>query len=130
MPPPSIVRTGPPPGDMTVVVRGGERGLDDLFLDRSLSDCWATHGFFGLSVFADPEGADLADLVRSTPLVRRRIVRLAEVARLREPGFEVAATFKNRRHFSIVLPDASHETFAELRDCFGPPVENPGYDPG
>ena len=114
---------------MMVVVRGGERGLDDLFLDRALGDCWDAHGFFGLSVFADPEGVDLVDLVRATPLVRRRIVRLAEVARLREPGFEVVATFKNRYHFSIVVPDASHRTFAELRDCFGPPVENPGFDP-
>lgn len=130
MPPASIVRAGPPPGDMMVVVRGGERGLDDLFLDRALSDCWVAHRFFGLSVFADPNGTDLAHLARSTPLVRRRIVRLAEVARLRESGFEVVATFKNRHHFSIVVPDASHETFAELRDCFGPPVENPGYDPG
>jgi hypothetical protein len=130
MPRPSLVRSGSPPDDLVVVVRGGERSLDDALLERSLSDCWDAHGFFGLSVFADSNGDGLRELARSTPLVRRRVLRLAVVGRLRETGFEVVATFTNQRHFSVVVPDASRETFAFLRACFGPPVANPGYEPG
>lgn len=130
MPPANIVRAGRPPDDMTVVVRGGERSLDDLLLDRAVSDCWAAHGFFGLSVFADPEGFDLDNLARSTPLIRRRVVRVAVVARLRESGFEVIATFTNRYHFSIVLPDVSSATCSKLRDCFGLSLANPAYETG
>lgn len=128
MPREHLVRGEEPPDELVVVVRGGERGLDDALLERAVSDCWDAHGFFGLSVFADSGGGALLDLARSTPLVRRRVVRLAVVARLREAGFEVVATFTNRYHFSVVVSDASHETFAHLRACFGPPVENPGYD--
>lgn len=54
-----------------VVVRGGERSLDDAVLDRTVADCWAAHGFFGLSVFADAANRDIGDLARRTPLVRR-----------------------------------------------------------
>ncbi|MGQ0431531.1 MAG: hypothetical protein ACT452_03875 [Microthrixaceae bacterium] len=130
IPPASILRAEPPPDDMVVVIRGGERSLEDAALDRALSDCWDAHGFFGLSVFADPTSADIANLARRTPLGRRRVVRIAVVGRLRESGFEVLPTFANRYHFSIVVPDATPRTFTEVRSCFGPPMTNPGYDLG
>ncbi len=129
IPPASILRSDPPPDETVVVVRGGERSLDDAVLDRTVGDCWDAHGFFGLSVFADPASADLAALARRTPLVRRRVVRTALVGRLREAGFEVMPTFANRYHLSIVMPDATARTFEQVRLCFGPPMPNPGYDP-
>lgn len=125
-----ILRAEPPPDDVVVVIRGGERSLEDAALDRALSDCWDAHGFFGLSVFADPSNADIAHLARRTSLIRRRVVRVAVVERLREAGFEVMPTFANPYHFSIVVPDATPQTCAVVRRCFGPPMTNPGYDPG
>jgi hypothetical protein len=129
MPPASVLRAEPPPDDMAVVIRGGTRSLEDAALDRALSDCWDAHGFFGLSVFADPTSTDITKLARRTPLIRRRVVRVAAVGRLREAGFEVMPTFANRYHFSVVVPDATSGTFDDLRGCFRPPMPNPGYDP-
>jgi hypothetical protein len=43
-------------------------------------------------------------------------------------AFEVMPTFPNPYHFSVVLPDATARTYAELRGCFNPPVLNPGYE--
>lgn len=129
-PPSSILRAEPPPADGVVVVRAGERSLDDAVLDRTVGDCWAAHGFFGLSVFADTANPDIGDLARRTPLVRRPVLRTALVGRLREAGFEVMPTFANRYHFSIVMPDATAATFERVRLCFGAPVPNPGFDPG
>lgn len=125
----TILRSDPPPDETVVVVRGGERSLDDAVLGRTVGDCWDAHGFFGLSVFADPASVDLAALARRTPLVRRRVVRTALVGRLREAGFELMPTFANKYHFSIVMPDATARTFEQVRRCFGPPMPNPGYDP-
>lgn len=61
------------------------------------------------------------------PLVRRRLIRTARVGQLGESGFDVMPTFKNRYHYSIVLPDATAQTFAHLRKCFGAPFLNPGF---
>lgn len=129
-PPSSIVRSEPPPDSVVVVIRGGERSLDDAVLDRAVGDCWVSHGFFGLSVFADPAVSDIGELARRTPLVRRRVLRTALVGQLREAGFEVMPTFANPYHFSIVMPDATARTFAKVRLCFGPPIPNPGFEPG
>ncbi|HVE46554.1 MAG TPA: hypothetical protein VNA57_07385 [Acidimicrobiales bacterium] len=128
MPPAGILRAEPPPDNVVVVIRGGERSLDDAVLDRTVGDCWAAHGFFGLSVFADPANSDIGELARRTPLVRRPVVRTALVGRVREAGFEVMPTFSSSYHFSIVLPDATAPTFEQVRLCFGPPMPNPGFD--
>jgi hypothetical protein len=130
LPPSSILRTQPLPDDAVVVVRGGEHSLQNAALDRTVSDCWSTYGFFGLSVFADTSSEDLAKLARRTPLVRRRLIRTARVGTLRQAGFEVMPTFVNPYHFSVVLPDATSGTYAHLRGCFGPPRDNPGYEQG
>lgn len=127
LPPTGILRIDPLPDGLVVVVRGGERSLDDAVLDRAVGDCWEAHGFFGLSVFADTEGDDLPELIRRTPLIRRRTVRTARVGRLRGAGFEVLPTFANRYHFSIVLPDATAATFEGVRMCFDPPIPNPSF---
>lgn len=105
------------------------RSLEDEALARAVGDCWLAYGFFGLSVFADPTNEDIADLARRTPLVRRRVIRVAVVGRLRAAGLDVMPTFANQYHFSIVVPDATEQTFDHVRGCFGPPMSNPGYDP-
>jgi hypothetical protein len=127
LPPPHILRTEVLPDDAVVVVRGGEHSLDDPVLDRTVGDCWSSHGFFGLSVFADPSSGNLAQLARHTPLARRRLIRTARVGTLRKAAFEVMPTFPNPYHFSIVLPDATSATYAQLRTCFNPPSPNPGF---
>jgi hypothetical protein len=128
MPPSHIVRVQPLPDGATIVIRGGERSLDSDVLERAVGDCWEAHGFFGLSVFGDPATADISEIVRRTPLIRRRLVRTAKVGRLRDAGFEVVPTFVNRYHFSVVLPEATEQIFDALRSCFSPPMPNPGYD--
>jgi hypothetical protein len=85
------------------------------------------NAFFGLSVFGAP-GDDLVALSETVSQIRRRPhVRVARCGELRASGFEVAATFSNPLHFSVVLPDATASTFAQLRSCFSEPVPNPGY---
>jgi hypothetical protein len=129
LPPRHLLRDEPPPDDLLLVVRGGARSLSDVALDRSAGDCWDQHGFFGVSVFAAP-GDDLIALSRSNTAIRRRSeIRTARCGALRAGGFEVAATFTNPGHYSVVLPDATPERFALLRSCFSPPVENPGFEP-
>lgn len=68
IPPSSILRAEPPPDNVVVVIRGGEHSLDDAVLDRAVGDCWDAHGFFGMSVFADPAGNDIGELASRTPL--------------------------------------------------------------
>ena len=58
---------------------------------------------------------------------RRPEVRVARCGELRTSGFEVAATFSNPLHFSVVLPDATAPTLARLRSCFSEPLANPGF---
>jgi hypothetical protein len=128
LPPSHILRSQALPDDAVVVVRGGERSLEDTVLDRTVGDCWSAYGFFGLSVFADPSSDDLAQLSRQTPLARRRLIRIAPVGALRKAAFEVMPTFSNPYHFSVVLPDATLRTYSELRSCFNAPVLNPGYE--
>ena len=75
-------------------------------------------------------GDDLVALNEAVSQMRRRPdVRLARCGELRAAGFEVAATFSNPLHFSVVLPDATPSTFAELRSRFSDPVANPGFQP-
>lgn len=127
MPPDHILRDEPPPGNQLLVIRGGRDSLSDVNLERSLADCWDEHGFFGVSVFGAP-GDDLVTLSEEERQIRRRRqVRLARCGDLRAAGLEVAATFTNPRHFSIVLPDAVATTLTLLRSCFSEPVPNPGF---
>jgi hypothetical protein len=124
-----IVREGPPPDDQLLVVRGGRNSLSDANFERASGDCWEQHGFFGISVFGAP-GDDLLALSEAVSQIRRRTeLRLARCGDLRAAGFEVAATFSNSRHFSLVLPDATPSTFAAVRSCFSEPVANPGFQP-
>lgn len=129
MPPPEVLRDEEPPDDLLLVVRGGVNSLSDTILDRSVGDSWEQYGFFGVSVFAAPED-DLVALSDANLAIRRRSqVRTARCGALRKAGFEVAATFPNPGHYSVVLPDATAERFASLRACFSAPVDNPGFDP-
>lgn len=69
-------------------------------------------------------------LSRANLAIRLRSqVRTARCGVLRGSGFEVAATFTNPGHYSVVLPDVTPESFASLRACFSPPMDNPGFEP-
>jgi hypothetical protein len=128
LPPQSLLRDEPPPGDLLLVVRGGANSLSDVVLDRTAGDCWERYGFFGVSVFGAP-GDDLIALNRANIAIRRRQqVRTARCGALRAAGFEVAATFTNPGHYSVVLPEVRPERFASVRSCFSAPVENPGFE--
>lgn len=60
-----------------------------------------------MSVFAAPAD-DLIALSQSNMAIRRRAqVRTARCGSLRAAGFEVAATFTNPGHYSVVLPDVT-----------------------
>jgi hypothetical protein len=129
MPPTEIVRSAVSPDDLLLVVRGGRNSLSDMNLERVTSDCWERYRFFGVSVFGAPDD-DLVALSASVSQIRRRAeLRVARCAQLRASEFEVAATFANPAHFSVVLPNATPATFARLRSCFSEPIPNPGYQP-
>lgn len=103
--------------------------LGDAHLANQVGDCWERYRFFGVSVFGAP-GDDLAGLSHEVRAIRvRAVVRVARCGSLRAASFEVAPTFPNPRHFSVVLPDASPPTFESLRRCFGEPRPNPGHEP-
>jgi hypothetical protein len=92
-------------------------------------DCWARHGFFGVSVFGAPED-DLVALSRAVRAIgRRRMLRVTRCGELRAAGLEVMPTFANPAHYSVVLPDVSTRTFGALRACFSTTQPNPGYEP-
>lgn len=129
LPPRSLLRPGPPPDDLLMVVRGGTRTLSDAHLGNQVGDCWERHRFFGVSVFGAPDD-DLVALTRSVRAIRiRPVVRVTRSGTLRAAGFEVSATFSNPFHYSVVLPDASPATFELLRQCFGSAEPNPGHEP-
>ncbi len=97
----------PPPDNQLLVVRGGRNSLSDANLERASGDCWERYGFFGMSAFG-ALGDDLLALSDAVTQIRRRSeLRLARCGGLRSAGFEVAATFSNPLHFSVVLPDAT-----------------------
>ena len=50
LPSQSLLRPGPPPDDLLMVVRGGTRTLSDAHLTNQVADCWERHQFFGVSV--------------------------------------------------------------------------------
>jgi hypothetical protein len=80
-------------------------------------------------VFGAPED-NLTVLSKAVRAIRvRPVVRVARCGELRSAGFEVLPTFPNPYHFSVVLPDASPETFESLRGCFSDPRPNPGHEP-
>lgn len=80
-------------------------------------------------MFGAPDD-DLVALGRAVRALRiRPVIRVTRCGTLRSAGFEVAATFPNPFHYSVVLPDASPATFELLRQCFGSAEPNPGHEP-
>jgi hypothetical protein len=129
LPSQSLLRAGPPPDDLLMVVRGGTRTLSDAHLTNQVGDCWQRHQFFGVSVFGAP-GDDLVALSRAVRAIRiRPVVRVTRCGVLRSAGLEVMPTFPNPHHYSVVLPDASPTTFEAVRTCFGATEPNPGHEP-
>ena len=107
MPPPEALRDEEPPDDLLLVVRGGANSLSDAVLDRSTSVCWEKYEFFGVSVFAAPEDDLVALSEANLAIRRRRQVRTHVAALFVRQVFEVAATFTNPGHYSVVLPDTT-----------------------
>lgn len=118
-----------PPGDATVVVRGGERSLSDEILQQTAEANLEVFGFWALSVFLAP-GNDLVRLSREVDAMRRRrSVRTARCGELRSVGFPLLDTTRHPLHFSIVLAELTAPTFDRLRNCFSNSMPNPGYGP-
>ena len=108
-------------------MRGGITTLSDAHLANQVADCWDRYQFFGVSVFGAPDD-DLIAVSEAVRAIRvRPLVRLARCGELRAAGFEVMPTFVNPWHFSVVLDNATPETFEALRQRFGEPVPNPGH---
>ena len=130
MPPQTIrLRGDHPPGDATLVVRGGAQSLSNEILGRAAETNRAAFGFLAISVFLAPDD-DLTALSREVPAIRRRrSVRTARCGALRSAGFPLLDTTRHPLHFSIVVAELTTATFDRLRDCFSDPVTNPGYRP-
>jgi len=120
-----LLRGEDPPDDAAVVIRGGERGLDDDVLRRTAERTFEDYGFYGVSVFVAVD-VPVAQLCAEVEEVRRYgQVRLSTVGRLHEAGFTLLSTGR-RPHYDIALPELSGTTLEHLRDAFGPPMVNPG----
>jgi hypothetical protein len=118
-----------PPGDATLVIRGGVDSLADGILIRTAETNHAAFGFWALSVFLAP-GNDLVALSREVSTIRRRRnIRTASCGTLRAAGFPLLDTTRHPLHFSVVLAELTTATFERLRRCFSDPVTNPGFEP-
>ena len=71
LPPQELLRDDVLPDDLLLVVRGGGAAWPIRVLERTTGDCWARHGFFGVSVFGAPED-DLVALSRAVRAIGRR----------------------------------------------------------
>jgi hypothetical protein len=107
-----------------LVVRGGERALDDDHVRRASELTRARWGFDGISVFEAPN-ADVLELCRRVQAVAERPkIRTAFARDLRRAGFALLDTGAEL-HWTIVLADLEPETFQRLRSAFGPVIQNP-----
>ena len=120
-----VLRGEDPPPEATVVIRGGEHGLDDENLRRTAQRSFTDLGFYGVSVFVAVDQPVEILCAEVDALRRYGRVRLSTVASLHQAGFALLAT-GGRPHFDIALPDLAGPTLSRLRDCFGPALPNPG----
>ena len=117
------LRNESPPDDAVVVIRGGIMNLESL--RRSAQVAYQETGMHLISVFLTDE--DNFTAVCSRPELRRyKSIRTSHVAKLRQTGFILLATFQNP-HYDIALPNLEDETLIRLAECFNPPTSNPAY---
>lgn len=88
--------------DATVVVRGGELDADILRTDAERHR--SIYGTYGISVFA-ARGVTVDELAQEPPLIRFDVLTLVRVGVLRVAGFQIEATGRNPRHFTVVFDD-------------------------
>lgn len=86
----------------TVVVRGGT--LDDAVIRADAQRHHDIYGTYGISAFAARDIA-VAELAQQPPLVRFGLLTLVQVGAMRAAGFELEASGRNPRHFTIALDD-------------------------
>ncbi len=88
--------------DGEVVVRGGE--FDPAVVRADAQRMFDIYGVYGISVLA-LRGATLDELAQHSPLVRFSQLVLVTVGAIRAAGLTLEATGRNRRHYTVVLPD-------------------------
>ena len=115
---PPELRDEDPPDDAVVVIRGGLHSLDAEKVIEVCLDSFADFGFYGLSVFAAPDG-DVEGLCRRLERLRSPgTIWVARYGRLRAAGFTLAATDASP-HFDVVLPSLAPDIVDAVRACFG-----------
>ena len=127
MPEPIQLRSAQPP-ETIVVIRLGERTLEDVKL---VDQCARTHGrwgFHGFSVFEVPN-RDYGLLARLVPIVtvRPRLFE-ADGAALVGAGFPLFPT-ADHPHWTVVLSEPTPHQFARVRSLFDGPKPNPAWSP-
>lgn len=111
-----------------LVVRGGERALDDALVRKACELTRTKWGFDGISVFEAPNGSLEELSQRNQGIASRQRIRTAFGSALRHAGFPVLDTAGDL-HWTIVLADTETATLDRLRAVFSPPFDNPGFVP-
>lgn len=113
-----------PPG--LVVVRLGARTLDDVLLERSVTECHDRWGIWGFSVLEVPDG-DYELLARLRPVVaQRRQVLIAIGIDLINDGFPLLPTLDSP-HWTVTLAAPTSAQYERVRAHFHGPFQNPAY---
>lgn len=84
------------------VVRGGDLDADIVRADARRM--FSIYGVYGISVFAVRD-VTLDELAQQPPLVRFERLALVTAGTIRTAGLSLEPTGRNRRHFTVVLPD-------------------------
>lgn len=104
--------------DLTLLVRGGQRGLNADRLRKAAQNADAKLGLLAVSAFADFD-RDLEALCRAKRALRvYGSLWVSTAGRLRAAGFAIEQTGRDHAHHSIVLPDLVPSTLGRLRACF------------
>lgn len=96
------IRTGDELDDDEVVLRGGD--FEPGVVRADAQRMFHIYGVYGISVFA-LRGATLDELAQQSPLVRFSHLVLVAVVAIRAAGLDLEAMGRNRRHYTVVLPD-------------------------
>jgi hypothetical protein len=108
-----VLRDEPSLAGDAIVVRGGELRCNAVM--KSFEQCWERAGFWGMTVWHDPDLSVLELWDQTRQLAGYRSVRTARVAELLKGGFQVLPTF-GRRHYSIVTGGAPDLRICQLLD--------------
>lgn len=111
---------------VVIVVRLGERTLQDEHLARTTAETHGRWSIWGFSVLEVPAG-DYAELVRLRPFVAtRRLLFEANARDLIAAGFPLLPTL-DHPHWTVQLSEPTPEQFARVRRLFRGPIANPAW---